>query len=428
MQVLEFARLRWQPGKPETIQYQCKHCEKTFGEHHKTEMLAAGEWRATAVAVDPLTHGYHLNGLYSPMGWLSWVDIARQWEEAATDADSRKTFINTVLGEEWEEEADSVPDWQRLYERRESWSYQVVPERGLFLTAGADVQMDRIEVDVWAWGRGLESWLVEHIVLPGDTGRPEIWAAMTELLGRTWEHETGGRLALQRLAIDTGFVTQQVYNWARGQDRATVMPVRGVGVYDRIVPVAGPTKVDVLANGKKLKHGLALWTVSVSFFKKELYKHLLLDKPTDEQLEEGFTFPAGYVHLPDVTSDEWIKQIVAEQQVIIRSRRGFAARTEWRQLRPRNEALDCRVYARAAVWLAGVDRWADNRWRALEIQLGLDEPEPRKPPPAPQASPSAAPPMPPPVVAPQPAATGGIINARATLRPRRRRVNYWQGG
>ena len=153
----------------------------------------------------------------------------------------------------------------------------------------------------------------------------------------------------------------------------------------------------------------------------------MLDKPTDEQLDDGFTFPAGYVHLPDVTSDEWIKQIVAEQQVIIRSRRGFASRTEWRQLRPRNEALDCRVYARAAVWLAGVDRWADTRWRALEIQLGLDEPEPRKPPPAPQASPSSAP-MPPPVVAPQPAATGGIINARATMRPRRRRVNYWRGG
>ena len=164
-QVLEFGRLRWQPGRPETVLYQCSACEGTFAEYHKTAILEAGEWRATAVASDPATHGYHLSGLYSPIGWLSWTDVARNWEDAAADADARKTFVNTILGEEWEEEADSVPDWQRLYERREDWPYGIVPERGLFLTAGADVQADRIEIDVWAWGRGLESWLVEHLVL-----------------------------------------------------------------------------------------------------------------------------------------------------------------------------------------------------------------------------------------------------------------------
>jgi phage terminase large subunit GpA-like protein len=170
-QVLEFGRLRWQPGRPETVLYQCCACEGTFAEYHKTVMLDQGEWRATAESADPATHGYHLSALYSPIGWLSWADIARQWEAAAHDVDTRKTFINTVLGEEWEEEADAVPDWQRLYERREAWPYGTVPERGLFLTAGADVQQDRIEIDVWAWGRGLESWLVEHVILDGDPGR-----------------------------------------------------------------------------------------------------------------------------------------------------------------------------------------------------------------------------------------------------------------
>jgi phage terminase large subunit GpA-like protein len=372
MQVLEFGRLRWQPGHPDSVLYQCSACEGSFAEHHKGFMLAAGEWRSTAGATDPTIHGYHISGLYSPSGWLSWTDIAREWEAAADDVDARKTFVNTVLGEEWEEEADAVPDWQRLYERREAWPYGTVPERGLFLAAGADVQIDRIEIDVWAWGRGLESWLIEHIVLNGDPGRPEMWASLSELLGRTWEHATGARLSLQRFAIDTGFATQNVYQWTRSQDRATVLPVRGIGAYDRLVPVSGPTKVEVMENGKRLRRGLNLWTVSASFFKQELYKHLGLAKPTDEQIAAGFTFPAGYVHLPDITSDEWIKQLVAEQQVIVRSRRGFATRTEWRQLRPRNEALDCRTYARAAVWLAGADRWSDARWHGLEQQLGLE--------------------------------------------------------
>ena len=435
MQVLEFARLRWQPGKPATVQYQCKTCEGTFGEHHKTDMLSGGEWRATATSLDPLAHGYHLNALYSPVGWLSWAEIAKQWEEAVSDADARKTFINTVLGEEWEEEAAEVPDWQRLYQRREAWPLHTVPERGLFLTAGADVQADRIEVDVWAWGRGLESWLVEHLIIDGDPGRTEIWPLMSDLLGRTWEHATGARLSLQHLAIDTGYATQSVYQWARSQDKHTVLPVRGVGTYDRIVPVAGPTKVEVKQNGTRLKRGLGLWTVSVSFFKKELYKQLGYEKPTGEQLLAGFTYPAGFVHLPDTTSDEWVKQLVAEQQVIIRSRHGFNSRTEWRQLRPRNEALDARVYSRAAVWLAGADRWGDSRWRALEAQLGLPEAPQRRPPPQPVATgpggpvtaQRAAPPPEGPSLPAEPTAgriRGGI---RTMQGPRRRRVAYWQG-
>jgi len=354
-------------------------------------MLAKGQWRATDETDDHTTRGYHLSALYSPIGWLSWADIAKQWEEAAIDADRRKAFINTVLGEEYEEEAEAVPDWQRLYERREPWPHHTIPERGLFLTAGADIQADRIEIDVWAWGRGLECWLIEHIVVDGDPGRAETWAKVDPLLTRTWPHETGARLALQRFAIDTGYATQSVYAWARSQDHATVLPVRGYAAYDRLVPVSGPTKVEVLIDGRKYKRGLNLWTVSTSFFKKEIYKRLGLTKPTNEQLVDGIAFPAGYIHLSQSASDEWCRQLVAEQQVIVRNRRGFQARTEWRLLRPRNEALDCLVYARAAVWLAGADRWNEARWRNLEEQLGLEPPAPAPPPPAPESEPQPPP-------------------------------------
>jgi phage terminase large subunit GpA-like protein len=122
-----------------------------------------------------------------------------------------------------------------------------------------------------------------------------------------------------------------------------------------------------------------------------------------------------------------VKQLVAEQQVIVRSRRGFAARTEWRQLRPRNEALDARVYARAAVWLAGVDRWSDNRWRALEEQLGLEAPPERKLVPV-ASQPVAAAPAPP-LPAPSAAAMAGNLRAprSSSTGARRRRVSYWPG-
>lgn len=381
-QVLQFEQLRYDKATIDEVSYQCEHCNALIGEHAKTEMLARGRWIATAIGDDPHTRGYHLSALYSPVGWLSWVTIARQWElEASQSVDARKGFINTILGEEYEEESNPVPEWERLYERREEWPHRTVPERGLFLTAGADVQADRIELDVWAWGRGLESWLVEHCVLFGDPAHAETWAGMTALLGATWEHASGKRMALQRLAIDTGAFTQAVYLWARTQDRATVLPIKGVPAYDRLIPVSGPTKVELAASGIRLKGGLNLWTVSVSFFKREFYKQLELAKPTDEERARGVAFPAGYVHVSTAASDEWTKQCVAEQQVVVRTRQGFASRTEWRPLRARNEALDMRVYARAAVWHAGADRWSERTWRDLEEQLDLPPPPPGEPPP-----------------------------------------------
>ena len=226
MQWLKFDRLRWQKGKPETAEYHCEGCDQPIGEHHKTAMLEGGEWRATAVAADPTTVGYHLSALYSPIGWLSWERIVRSWEAAQGSDEAIKAFRNTILGETWVETGEA-PDWQRLYDRRERWKSGTVPACGLFLTAGADVQKDRIEVDVWAWGRGLESWLVDHVVIEGGPGDPACWRQLTDLLGKTWAHASGTHMTIARLAIDSGFETSAVYAWSRQVGFAQVAPVKG---------------------------------------------------------------------------------------------------------------------------------------------------------------------------------------------------------
>jgi hypothetical protein len=174
-------------------------------------------------------------------------------------------FRNTVLGETWVETGEA-PDWQRLADRREEWPAGTVPAGGLFLTAGADVQKDRIEVDIWAWGRGLESWLVEHVVIEHGPGDPEAWAALDRLLGRSWPHARGAAMRLARLAIDTGYETSAVYAWSRRAGFAQVAPVKGVDGFNRASPVAGPTYVDVSEGGKRLRRGARLWTVAVSTF------------------------------------------------------------------------------------------------------------------------------------------------------------------
>src|SRR5690606_17275042 len=109
-------------------------------------------------------------------------------------------------------------------------------------------------------------------------------------------------------------------------------------------------------------------------FKSETYRFLRLGRPTEDELAEGAQYPAGYVHLPKGTEAEWVKQLVAEQLVTVKTRRGFQ-RLEWQKLRERNEVLDCRVYARAAAWIAGVDRWSEGTWRDLEAQVAANDGE-----------------------------------------------------
>ena len=232
MQWLKFERLRWEKGKPETAEYHCESCEAPIAEHHKTAMLNAGEWRATATAADPATVGYHLSALYSPIGWLSWARIARSWEAAQGSDEAIKAFRNTVLGETWQERGEA-PDWERLSDRREHFPAPV-PDGGLFLTAGADVQGNRIEVDVWAWGRGLTSWLVDHVVIEGGPATQEAWRGLDDLMMTTWTHQSGLEMKISRLCIDTGYEAPAVYAWARaggvrpglaGQGRRGLQPI-----------------------------------------------------------------------------------------------------------------------------------------------------------------------------------------------------------
>jgi phage terminase large subunit GpA-like protein len=364
-QWLRFERLRWAKEQPETAAYVCTVCERPIAEHHKTDMLARGEWRATAASKDPHAIGFHLSALYSPIGWKSWEQIARDWLAAQGSDEMLRAARNTLLGETWTESGEA-PEWQRLADRRRSFPAQI-PAGGLFLTAGADVQKDRIEVDIWAWGRGLESWLVDHIVIPGGPDNPACWDQLTALLGQTWAHEKGANMTLAKLAIDTGYESAAVYAWSRKQGIAQVAPVKGVEGFNRATPVSGPTFVDATVNGRKLKRGARLWTVATATFKAETYRYLRIERPS----EPDAPAPAGTIHLPDWADSEWLKQLVAEQLVTVRNKRGYAHQ-EWQKMRERNEALDTRIYARAAAWILGADRFDERMWRQLEKQAGVE--------------------------------------------------------
>jgi len=372
MQWLRFDRLRWERGKPKTAVYVCESCDTPIAEHHKTWMLEHGEWRAMAPENGGKTAGFHLSSLYSPVGWRSWRDIAASWENAVDkrtgSAAAIKTFKNTELGETWVEEGEA-PDWQRLLERREDYPMGTVPMGGLLLVAGADVQKDRIEVSVWAYGRGKEAWLVEHRVLMGDTARDTVWKALGGMLAETWTHESGAKMPLARMAVDTGFATQEAYAFVRSCRDSRVMAVKGVPRGAALIGT--PTAVDVTKDGRKLRRGVKVFSVAVGIAKLEFYNNL---RKSADVADDGVTisYPAGFIHLPKIDV-ELVKQLCAEQLITRRDRNGFPVR-EWQKMRERNEALDCYVYARAAASAAGLDRFEERHWRELERQLGLSQP------------------------------------------------------
>lgn len=392
MQFLRFENLRWTKGKPKTAAYHCESCGAAATEANKTEMLARGEWRPTATAEDPLSVGFHLSSLYSPVGWMSWAEVAAAWEKAmAAGPDAIKAFKNTVLGEPWQE-AGSAPDWERLFERREPFQMGIVPAGALVLTAAVDVQASpaRLELAVWGWAAGYESWLVDTAVIDGDPGSDSAWSKARAILDSPFPREGGGSMRIAAIGVDTGGAhTSAVYAQLRRLHDRRVIPMKGIGGWNRAAPVTGPTMVDITLDGRKITRGLRLWSVSVDVFKGELYRRLHLARG-----EDG-SFPAGWVHLPAGMDAEQVKQLVAEELVTIKDRRGFA-RMEWQKRRP-NEQLDMAVYARAALTVLGADRYGDRFWARLKEKALA--PPPATPPAASAPAPADVP-MPPAVQGP----------------------------
>ena len=374
MQPLVFNRLKWDHANPDGVMYECVGCNERFPEHYKTEMLRLGEWQAARPELLDIHRSFHLNSLYSPIGWMSWSDIARDWEACHKDPSRLKVFINTIVGESWEDRGEA-PEWRKLYDRREQYRKGVVPMAARFLTAGADIQGDRIEVSIYGWGRNRESWLVDHIVLDGSTADMPVWEALTTLLQGTWPHESGVSLTLARLAVDSNFRTQEVYRWARG-GAGRVLVIRGME--HGSAPVGQPTAVEVSVGGKTIQRGVRVWPIATSMLKSEFYGWLHSTPPTHEELLAGAQYPPGYCHFTaEVCDEEFFKQLTAEQ-LMTRVIKGFP-KQEWQKMRERNETLDCRVYARAAALVVGLDRFTEQNWLQLEQQFtGVAVPVPQR--------------------------------------------------
>jgi len=326
----EFGRLIWN-----SVHYECERCYGHWKNEDKAYFLPRGEWRPTAEPMEPGFRSYHLSALYSPVGMRSWESICQEWIQVKEDPVMLRVFVNTVLGETWVERGEA-PRYERIMLRREQYQVGILPEKAkpLLLTIGADVQKDRIEVEIVAWGKDKESWSVDYRVLSGDTAHVDdpCWQKLRELI--TAKH---AGLPPAMVLIDAGYNTPTVYAFCE-------VYLRGV------FPVMGDSAISRHQKAFLLRDVQGYQTTRVDlntdFLKLELYGYLAKGMPEDAE-----TYPGGYCHFPQEYGEKYFRQLTAEERMKKTTSTG-TFRYVWHLASGRrNEALDARVYAMGALYV-----------------------------------------------------------------------------
>jgi len=322
-QRLVWGRVEWPDGRPDEAQYRCASCDRLIPHSAKQRMLARGRW--VAGAESPIA-GFHLSELYSP--WRSWGELAAEWLAAQGNVERLRAFVNTSLAELWDDQVASQVSEDDLLARREQYGPQL-PDGAALLTAGADVQDDRIEVSVWAWGRGEESWLMDHRVIPGDpTVGPEHgpWPELDRYLSQAWLHPRAGQMHIAAACIDAGFATAVVSRFCEARAGRRVWAIKGAG---GTLP-AWPRRQSKTQRGR-------VYLIGVDSLKATITARL--------RAASG----AGATHFPVTVDRGYFEQLTSE---FLRTtyKHGRPVRTWERRKGRRAEALDCAVYAYAATF------------------------------------------------------------------------------
>lgn len=324
---------------------ECPACGEAIEEHHKPDMLAAGHWIPQRPGIKA-HRGYHLNALYAPVGLgPRWADLARDWRQAQNDTAKLKAFTNTHLGEVWTEQGESIEDVP-LITRLETVDPRDL--KTLVTTAGVDVQQDRLEATIVQWAEAEEAWVLDHVIIAGDTLTPEPWDQLEPTL-----RDYG----VQFVAVDAGYNTGMVQTWV--QPRGWSYATKGIAGLSR------PLIEDERKRRQRLRYrrkkGAPVEPIGVDEGKALIYSRIKRETPGP-----------GYIHWIDgpAFDDEYFAQIASEK--LVRKRKRGRDLHEWVAIRPRNEALDCLILALVALRLSG--RSVEPGAPAMEKVTASDKP------------------------------------------------------
>jgi len=338
---LTFSRLNWTDKDFRTTKMSCQRdgCGALFGYNKFSDLEKKGRWVAEdgewiddddqfrskdGDVIDAPYHiGFRIWAAYSY--FRVWSDIVREFINANKlakkgDDTSLKTFVNTTLAETYTESGETA-DPSALYKRREH--YSKVPNQAKVLTCFIDVQDDRFEGEITAWGAGEESWAIDYFRLYGNIGLQQIWSTLGDKIRKTYTKEDGSLIDISVTGIDSGHYTDEVYNFSKKIGVRRVIPTKGSSEYGR--PIANFPK-------KRNSKGVYLTMIGTDTAKELIYGRY-------EVQEVG----AGYCHHPinDDFDEDYFKQATAEEK--LKKYKKGVMYYFWDAKKRRNEVLDCKV-------------------------------------------------------------------------------------
>lgn len=339
--------------RPETAKYQCRACAQLIDETAKAWMLA--NRRVVERYPERRKKGFHISGLLSP--WVRWSEIAAQWLEKKDDQEELKTFINTVLGCLFAPAGEQANS-DSLRKRRELYCPTTVPPEDRWevpaavgvLTAGVDVQGDRLEVEIRGWAEGEESYQIWLERIYGDPEGGDVWDRLEAIRARAWRHEHGADLRIRTMMVDSGYHTDPVYRYVRPRQLQGVFAAKGVD--NAKAPLSRATRAN--------RDGVKLFSFNPNTFKDTLFARLKKQHPGPGYLHFGTEEQSG-------ADDAYFLQFGNEKRTV-----------RWEHNRPvvsyvpvigkRNEAIDLYVLTLVGLRALGIAVYQRLGALALEAQ------------------------------------------------------------
>ncbi len=350
-QTLKWVNVRWDEEDGSDAYLNCEGCEARLSDLERVEMVKGGKWVPTYP--ERSLRGYHLPGIASlfrhKRGFKSRLHqmAAENIKAKKAGKETLRTWINTFLAETWEDEGEGV-EWEPLMKRREDWGE--FPKEAMILTAGVDIQGDRFEIEIVGWGEGEESWSIDHYSVMGDFNSPDTQKSLDDILEKKWLHPCGAEVGVSCCFIDSGHKTKAVYQYTKPRETRRIYACKGVG---------GPGVPLVNRPTRRGVERAALFSVGTDTAKELTYSRLSLGSKGD-----------GFMHFPHDRPEDWFRQLTSETKVV-RYRNGVPFARFENPSKARNEALDIRVYATAALQLMRVN------WDKLKKSF-IEEPKAKK--------------------------------------------------
>lgn len=371
---------------PADAHFTCEHgC--VIEHHHKQEMVSKGRWRA----LNPKSKvpGFYIWSAYSPL--TTWARIAEKYLKAKDNPEAERAFYNDSAGLAYEQKGEAPP-WKDIRARAAAAGMprMQIPPGYPLLVCGVDVQGDRVECHIKAFGPDLKRFTVDYRIFEGHITEERVRAELDALLKMGFTNAWGRRIKIDMLAIDANYHKEDVLDWAKKHPDSRVIAVRGVAGEHR--PPLMAVQFEKKRGVKKKRKQKRFFNIGVSPLKVALFKHLEKDDPA----QRGF---CGY---PSEMADDFFQQLCSERRVLKVDKKSGYAVLEWQKLPGvRNEVLDTEIYAEAAARRLGWTELSDAQWDRLaaerecpptERQLDLleanlaklPEPAPPKKPPPPE--------------------------------------------